>query len=400
MVASNTKEAVVWGRRAIEVARQFHDAYTECYALFSIGSTTFCSGNEEGRAILEQSLHLAQEQGFEEIAALVYANLADARVRSRAYALATGYLQEGIAYCAEHDLDSFGYALRAERARARLDQGDWAGADEDVTAILSVAGLPATKRLPALLVLGLLRLRRGDPGAEAVLDEARHLAAATGDMQDITPAAAARAEWWWLQGEPERYVAEATEGFQVALPCQRPWYLGEVAIWLWRGGRMPEVPEGAIAAPFALQIAGDWRGAAALWEQIGCPYEQAFALADGDADAMRNALALFEQLGAQPAVALMRRRLRQQGIAGIPRGARLSTRANQAGLTNRQLEVLQLMADGFSNAEIASRLFTSLKTVEHHVSAVLSKLGVHSRAQAISAAYHLELIPNIGEQKV
>src|SRR5205814_3806410 len=107
-----------------------------------------------------------------------------------------------------------------------------------------------------------------------------------------------------------------------------------------------------------------------------------------------EALALLERLGAAPAAARMRRQLRQQGIAGLPRGAHLSTRANQAGLTNRQLEVLHLMADGFSNAEIAHRLFTAPKTVEHHVSAVLSKLGVRSRAQAISAAYHLELLPS------
>lgn len=162
-----------------------------------------------------------------------------------------------------------------------------------------------------------------------------------------------------------------------------------------RGG-LTSAP-GPTAEPFARQIAGDWRGAAALWAQIGCPYEQALALADGDAEAMRNALALFEQLGAQPAVALLRRRLRQQGIGGIPRGPRPSTRTNQAGLTARQLEVLELLAEGLSNAEIASRLFTSLKTVEHHVSAALAKLGVHSRAQAIGAAHQLELIPNIGE---
>jgi len=180
-------------------------------------------------------------------------------------------------------------------------------------------------------------------------------------------------------------------GYELALTHTYPWKLGELSLWMWRTGGLISVP-GPIAEPFARQIAGDWRGAAALWAQVGCPYEQAFALADGDAEAMLNALALFERLGAQPAMALVRRRLRQQGVGGIPRGARPSTRTNQAGLTTRQLEVLRLMAEGLSNAEIASRLFTSPKTVEHHVSAVLAKLGVHSRAQAISAAHHLELI--------
>ena len=58
------------------------------------------------------------------------------------------------------------------------------------------------------------------------------------------------------------------------------------------------------------------------------------------------------------------------------------------------LEVLRLMGEGCSNAEIASRLFTSPRTIDHHVSAILTKLGVHSRAQAIHAAFHQELLPN------
>src|SRR5262249_49686707 len=138
-------------------------------------------------------------------------------------------------------------------------------------------------------------------------------------------------------------------------------------------------------------------GAAALWAQIGCPYEQALALAEGDAAAQLNALALFEQLGAQPALAFVRQRMRQQGMQGIPRGPRPSTRTNQAGLTTRQLEVLLLRAARPPNSETANRLSTSLHTVDHHVSAVLAKLEVHSRAQAISTAYQLGIIPKIGK---
>ncbi len=109
--------------------------------------------------------------------------------------------------------------------------------------------------------------------------------------------------------------------------------------------------------------------------------------------AQHQALALFKQLGAAPAANLLRQKLRQQGTLEIPRGPRASTRQNVAGLTNRQLEVLLLLADGLSNAEIASRLSTSVRTMDHHVSAILSKLGVHSRAQAITAAYALGLLP-------
>jgi len=246
------------------------------------------------------------------------------------------------------------------------------------------------------VVLGWVRVRRGDPGSAAVLNEARTLALATGELQRIVPVAAARAEAAWLVGNLEQCLAEARVGYDLVLAHRYPWKLGELSSWMWRAGGLTSAP-GSIAEPFARQIAGDWWGAAALWAQLGCPYEQALALADGDAEAMRHALELFEQLGAQPAMALVRRRFRQQGIAGIPRGPRPSTRTNQAGLTSRQLEVLELLAEGFSNAEIASRLFTSPKTIEHHVSAVLAKLGVHSRAQAIGAAHQLELIPNIGK---
>lgn len=189
-----------------------------------------------------------------------------------------------------------------------------------------------------------------------------------------------------------RFHLAAHGGYDLALAHTDLWALGELSTWLWRAGELTEAPR-RIAEPFARQIAGDWRGAAEQWAHLGCPYEQALALIDGDGEAMLAALALLERLGAQPAVALVQRRLRQQGIAGIPRGPRPSTRANRAGLTNRQLEVLQLIVEGYSNAEIASRLITSPKTIESHISAVLAKLGVNSRAQAIRSAYRMELLP-------
>jgi DNA-binding CsgD family transcriptional regulator len=317
---------------------------------------------------------------------------------TRDYPLAERFLQEGLAYCTEHDLDSWTTYMGAWQARASFEQGNWDDAAQEATRVLERHRLPAAAKIPALVVLGWVRVRRGDPGSAALLDEARTLALATGELQRIVPVAAVRAEAAWLRGNQEQCLAEARVGYDLALTHTYPWKLGELSLWMWRAGGLTS-PSGSIARPFARQIAGDWQGAAALWAQIGYPYEQAMALADGDVESMRKALALFEGLGAQPALAMVRRRLRQHGIAGIPRGPRPSTRTNQAGLTIRQLEVLRLMVEGLSNAEIASRLYTSPKTVEHHVSAVLAKLEVHSRAQAIGAARHLELIPNMGEMK-
>jgi DNA-binding CsgD family transcriptional regulator len=165
-----------------------------------------------------------------------------------------------------------------------------------------------------------------------------------------------------------------------------------MAHWMWRSTGSSELPQD-MYTPYALQITGKWRAAAEYWERVGCPYEQALALADGDEQAQRAALAIFERLGAHPLVERVRQHLLEMGVRGVPRGPRPTTRGNPLGLTNRQLEVAMLLAEGLPNAEIADRLSTSPKTVEHHVSAVLAKLGVRSRAEAVRAAHQLELVP-------
>jgi DNA-binding NarL/FixJ family response regulator len=120
------------------------------------------------------------------------------------------------------------------------------------------------------------------------------------------------------------------------------------------------------------------------------------ALIDGNEAAQREALAIFERLGARPAAEIVRRRLRSIGARGLPRGPRPTTKANPLGLTARQQEVLRLLAAGLHNNEIADRLSTTPKTVEHHVSAVLAKLHARSRAEAVRLAYESGLIPYEG----
>ena len=396
MLANDDAQAVRWGERAIALAESLGDVETLVHALTNVGAAQLHAQHEQGRAKLERSLRLALERGWEEHAARASLNLGSCAADARDYPRAARYLQEGIAYCTRHDLDTWGTYMRAYQAHVRFEQGAWDDAAEEAARLLDRYRLAPVVKILALVVLGWVRVRRGDPGSAVVLDEARDLALATRELRRIAPVAAARAEAAWLHGKQEQCLAEARMGYDLALGHEAdPWTLGELSVWMWRAGEMSSAP-GPIAEPFARQMAGDWRGAAALWAEIGCPYEQALALAEGDASAQLSALALFEQLGAQPAAALVRQRMRQQGIGGIPRGPRPSTRTNQAGLTTRQLEVLLLMAEGLSNAEIANRLSTSLKTVDHHVSAVLARLEVHSRAQAISTAYLMGIIPKIG----
>jgi DNA-binding NarL/FixJ family response regulator len=136
-------------------------------------------------------------------------------------------------------------------------------------------------------------------------------------------------------------------------------------------------------------IEGDWRGAADAWERIGMPYERALALADGPEPALRESLSILDQLGAGPLSTIVRQRLRDLGAKGIPRGPRASTRDNPRGLTSRELDVLALLTEGHTNAEMARRLHLSAKTVDHHVASILEKLDVRSRTEAATAAFGL-----------
>jgi DNA-binding CsgD family transcriptional regulator len=167
--------------------------------------------------------------------------------------------------------------------------------------------------------------------------------------------------------------------------------VGDLACWRRRAGIVEETP-GEVAEPYALALAGEWERAAGCWAELGCPYEAALALADaGEEEPLRRALAALHRLGARPAAAIVARRLRERGARGLPRGPRPATRRNPASLSPRELEVLGLLAEGLRNKDIAERLVLAGKTVDHHVAAILRKLGVRTRSQAVQEAARLGL---------
>jgi DNA-binding NarL/FixJ family response regulator len=168
--------------------------------------------------------------------------------------------------------------------------------------------------------------------------------------------------------------------------------VGELGLWRRRAGSDDVIPADA-AEPYASQLAGDWASAAAFWDEAGCPYEAALARADsGDETALRRALDELQRLGARPAATIVAGRLRERGVRGLPRGPRPATRENPAGLTPRQLEVLELLAEGMRDSEIAARLVLSERTVGHHVGAILRKLDARNRGQATVEAVRLGLV--------
>ena len=216
------------------------------------------------------------------------------------------------------------------------------------------------------------------------LDEAQILAEGSRELAYLTPVAAGRAEALWLSGRRGEIAGFVRPVLNRATALGHASAMSELGFWLWRGGEL-EVAAGAVTGPYSTQMEGDWRGAAEQWRSMNMPYETAFACIDGDESALREALAVFERLGAKPAAAEATRRLRAMGARQVPRGPRRTTKQDAHGLTPRERQVLELLEQEMSNIEIAQRLFLSERTVEHHVSTILAKLGVRTRAQAVNA---------------
>jgi DNA-binding CsgD family transcriptional regulator len=283
--------------------------------------------------------------------------------------------------------------LLGVRATVRFQAGDWSGALADTDDALGRPVRVGVGVVPALVVRGRIHGLRGDRAAAlAALDAAAGEAGRTGELQWVAPVRAARSEHFRLYDDPEAAAAEARDGLALAVRQHGPIHIGELAFRLRLAGGEEALPPEALDA-YRWMLDGDWASAAAEWERRGGGFLRLEALALGDAAAATEAVRGLDALGATRAAARLRGDLRRRGLRGVPRGPR-QPGSHPAGLTPRQAEVLALIADGLSNADIAARLRLTPKTVDHHVSAVLARLGVRSRGQAAVRAHKLGISPH------
>jgi DNA-binding CsgD family transcriptional regulator len=344
----------------------------------------------------ERALALALRSGDEALVGHAWAlcgtfarSSGDLRALDRAVA-------EGSRFFEARDLDGQRMILRAQEAWGELLRGNWDAVPGIAAEVLARPQVPGLAEYFARSSVALAGARRGEPGALAQLERVREIS----DARLAAPASqvnfrSALAEVEWLAGRRDAALDFARQAFErareMAATAHRfgvePIWTRGVRVsgwWLWR--EIGAVVPADMGGPIGLQLRGDWQAAARVWGEMGLPYHRAMALVDGDEPARREAFAILERLGAAAAIERCREMLAERGVRGIPRGPRAATRANPMGLTEREIEILRLLEEGLPNAQISRRLHRSVKTVGHHVSAILGKLGASTRQEAAHIA--------------
>jgi DNA-binding CsgD family transcriptional regulator len=400
LLAGDTAAAVTAGNRAIELAQRVGDREVEIDALNNVGTALSAVDDDpEGIRLLQRSLDLALLADAHELAARAWTNLGSIAVRNRRLADADRLLRAGVDWCTERDLDFWTLHMQAWLARSLAERGRLPDAADQAEQVLAHPHVSPITRMIAATVAGIVACRRGRPGDDRLTEA---LALATGQATDQRPVPvsaarteaawlAARAEAAWLAGRPPDIVAEVDRAWPAAVALGNPWSLGELSWWSAVTGLRRSSPV-AVAAPFALMLDGAWHEAARAWQGLDCPLWEAIALgASPDLGDGRHAAEIADRLGA-PAVRDRVLRSRQALGIPVPRGPRGSIARHPSRLTDRELEVLEQLARGMTNAEIGQQLFLSEKTVGHHVSAILRKLEEPTRAGAVATALRRQII--------
>lgn len=391
MLQDRFEEAIAWGRRAMDLSDQLNRPEIRAHALNNVGTALMITGGPDGDRLLEESLRISLSCGFHDHASRAYTNYAECRMIERAFEGADALMTEGIAFCAQHDLDSAAHYLLGRHAQLRMEQGRFHEAETIANGVVQKRNLPRVMRLPALSVLGRVRARLGVAGAHELLLHALEEGCGTGEPQRIIPVRLALVEWAWLRGDipSARTQLEALSALEG--PDLSGWDLGELLVWRRRCGLSYDTASGfsfsSLPAPRQAELEGDCDRAGNLWLELQQPYESALVAMQGSDSSLVRAVAALEVLGAKPAAALARRRAQQAGLDRLlpkaSRGPYASARRHPLGLTASEQKVMFLLVQGLSNKEIAIQLCRSSRTIEHQVSAVLSKFNASNRMEVL-----------------
>jgi ATP/maltotriose-dependent transcriptional regulator MalT len=393
MLSGESTESMSWGDKAIAMAKELDDKEILCHALNNVGSVQMriASFKETGVELLQQSLEIALNNSYHEAAARAYTNLASNALKMKKYLAAKKAVEDGMRYCEEKGLDLWGTYMSSLNARLNLETGNWTAAYTIANDLLLNEGQPAIVRITALIVAATVTTRQGEHDVLSLLLEAKAKAFETKELQWVIPSMVALLEYEWLSAKPIIQKGDIDQTLALIQETDTNSKENEFAFWMWKAGRQ-RVPVNEIKEAYGIGSAERALKAAAAWENLGCPYEQALALFEGNDDDKRKAIGIVHELGATVVYKKMKQQMRHLNIKNIPRGIRKSTRSNAAFLTSREIDVLQLIRQGLQNKEIAAQLFISAKTVDHHISNLLFKLDASSRSKAVTEAVRLGIL--------
>jgi DNA-binding CsgD family transcriptional regulator/tetratricopeptide (TPR) repeat protein len=381
LMGTDDDEALRVTRRVLALASELGDDALTVYSLNTQACLAANIGTEDYAPLFRRSIELGLKVGYAEGVGRGYSNLHTCLASEYRLAEAERVFHEANAVCDEEELGTYMHCLRGGQAEVLDRIGRWDEAEEITAKELSRPDLSLVSRISPLLARGIIHARRGQSDGQRLLDEAEDLAVSDGSSGIAGEVGLARIEAAWLARDEAGMRVEA-ERLAGIIATTDSWTHGSIGVWLRRCG-FPAPDVGDVTPPYLLMFAGQHRAAADEWLRLNCPYYAGLALVDSDQrDDLLEALRLFDGLGATATVAMAQARMRDLGMSAIPRGVRAGTRSNRFGLTRREQEVLDLVCENLTNAEIADRLFISEKTVDSHVSAVLMKLGVNSRRKA------------------
>jgi len=397
MLNDRTQDAVKWGHKALALEQTFNNPLVKVHALTNIGSALLMSGNASGEAMLNESLILAEEQGLHEEAARVYTNYSDYCVRFKKLALADQLTHKGIQYDISHDLDSWTYYLVGIQAQLRLEQGRLIDAETIAAGVQKLENQTVLMKLPALNVLARVRARMSMPDADGLLQKALNQALVIDEFQYIIPARLAIIEYSWIIRDFQQAKKQAELLTELAESVLNEWQLGELMLWCLRMDlsfsqlNTNAILNRTIPTPYSFELAGNTHEAFASWQALAMPFNAALSLLQSTgierSGAFLRAFTMFESMHAKAFLYYVKETAKQEGfgelLPKLRRGPYAKTRQHPVGLTAKEQHVLKQLITGASNHDIANALSRSQRTVENHVSSILSKLNVDNRIEAV-----------------
>jgi DNA-binding CsgD family transcriptional regulator len=348
-------------------------------------------GHPEALGQLAGAARAARDAGLPIQTVRAHVNLVFVAAAWRRHEEVDRWTREALAVFGEHQTPIPANAVQFYRARSLVDRGCWA----EAAAVAAAPGRSWAAEAPAVQAMsGLLAARRGETGAGDLLGSAWAQIQHLPETSRHGTIRVALAEHAWLGGDRATAIRRLEAALASEAVARFARTHADLALWAARHGMEPDPPPGAPAAVEA-ELAGDWRRAVREWLSLQAPYEAALAALPGDDRAAREALAQLQRLGATGAARAFSRERASLGGRTL-RGPRRATAVHPAGLTRREQDVLERLASGATNPAIAGALHLSERTVAHHVSAILRKLGAPTRLAAVERARARGLLPQDG----